>query len=800
MNKIFMRFFASMVLITLSAITMQLFAENTSRHHLRGNIVNNETEAIGNAFVTLEGTVYSTVTDLDGNFILRNIPEGNYKLIVQVLGYQKKAIDVPVNEESTKDLNIILLESMYDMPQIVVLGNRHGLFDRVPGSVSVIDKMQIERISPVSGNEVFRNTPGVNVVDEEGVGLRVNIGIRGLDPGRSRSVLIMEDGIPVALKPYGEPEMYYTPAIERMEGVEIIKGSGSILFGPQTVGGVINYITADPPAESEGTVKLTGGEGGFFTGMLQYGNSFGNSGVSINYLRKQADAVGITSYRINDLNTKFRMDISEKSSLGLKIGVYDEVSNSTYVGMTTSMYESGDYDNVVLAPNDELEVRRYSLSATHQIKFNKNIRLRTTAFGYTTTRNWLRQDYSYTPVADMTGVIWGDTSVANGAIYLRDRTGNRNRQFEVAGIEPRLSVNYRLGSLGNELETGMRFLYERAFEQRINGPMGDVRSGDLRDDEIRTGYALSAYAQNRIIVNSKLSFTAGLRLENYEYERDILRTNFTDTTILAGSSTTSLIPGAGFSYRFTRLASLYGGVHRGFAPPRIKDAISSDGEAYQLDAEDSWNYELGIRSTPLNGLSFEVTGFFMDFNNQIIPVAEFAGGAGAGLINGGSTRHLGAEFGFSVDPGILANTNWSFLLRSSFTYVNAYYNEDRFVGTDGVNIKNNKTPYSPEILLYNALNITSPFGWYLYLQANYTGEQFADPLNTVEASANGRVGLIPSHLVLNASTGYKVEPWNTTFSLSVKNITDERYISTRRPQGIRVGLPRFITAGINFNF
>lgn len=795
-----MRFFASMVLITLSAITMQLFAENTSRHHLRGNIVNNETEAIGNAFVTLEGTVYSTVTDLDGNFILRNIPEGNYKLIVQVLGYQKKAIDVPVNEESTKDLNIILLESMYDMPQIVVLGNRHGLFDRVPGSVSVIDKMQIERISPVSGNEVFRNTPGVNVVDEEGVGLRVNIGIRGLDPGRSRSVLIMEDGIPVALKPYGEPEMYYTPAIERMEGVEIIKGSGSILFGPQTVGGVINYITADPPAESEGTVKLTGGEGGFFTGMLQYGNSFGNSGVSINYLRKQADAVGITSYRINDLNTKFRMDISEKSSLGLKIGVYDEVSNSTYVGMTTSMYESGDYDNVVLAPNDELEVRRYSLSATHQIKFNKNIRLRTTAFGYTTTRNWLRQDYSYTPVADMTGVIWGDTSVANGAIYLRDRTGNRNRQFEVAGIEPRLSVNYRLGSLGNELETGMRFLYERAFEQRINGPMGDVRSGDLRDDEIRTGYALSAYAQNRIIVNSKLSFTAGLRLENYEYERDILRTNFTDTTILAGSSTTSLIPGAGFSYRFTRLASLYGGVHRGFAPPRIKDAISSDGEAYQLDAEDSWNYELGIRSTPLNGLSFEVTGFFMDFNNQIIPVAEFAGGAGAGLINGGSTRHLGAEFGFSVDPGILANTNWSFLLRSSFTYVNAYYNEDRFVGTDGVNIKNNKTPYSPEILLYNALNITSPFGWYLYLQANYTGEQFADPLNTVEASANGRVGLIPSHLVLNASTGYKVEPWNTTFSLSVKNITDERYISTRRPQGIRVGLPRFITAGINFNF
>src|SRR5690606_24719641 len=116
-----------------------------------------------------------------------------------------------------------------------------------------------------------------------------------------------------------------------------------------------------------------------------------------------------------------------------------------------------------------------------------------------------------------------------------------------------------------------------------------------------------------------------------------------DTLITGGDITTALIPGIGFSWQKNEQWFLFAGLHRGFAPPRVKDAISNSGASYQLDAELSWNYELGLRTRPFPGFTTEITGFYMDFSNQIIPVSESSGMAGAGLVNGGASRHLGAE-------------------------------------------------------------------------------------------------------------------------------------------------------------
>jgi Fe(3+) dicitrate transport protein len=189
--------------------------------------------------------------------------------------------------------------------ELVVSGSRVGQLRMLPGSVSIVGRKELEERLPLSGNELLRSISGLHVVEEEGAGLRLNIGIRGLDPDKSRNVLMLEDGIPVALGPYGEPEMYFTPAIERMAGLEVLKGSGQILYGPQTIGGVVNYITADPPDVSSAKISLRGGQGGLFTGMMQYGTSFGNSGILVNYLRKQADELGPTKFRLNDISMKY---------------------------------------------------------------------------------------------------------------------------------------------------------------------------------------------------------------------------------------------------------------------------------------------------------------------------------------------------------------------------------------------------------------------------------------------------------------------------------------------------------------
>lgn len=695
----------------------------------------------------------------------------------------------------------------FTMPQIEIMGEQNGVFQRTPGSVTVVNRREIQLLAPVSGNEIMRRSPGVHVVDEEGSGLRTNIGIRGLDPDRSRNVLILEDGIPVALNPYGEPEMYYTPAIDRMSRVEIIKGSGQILFGPQTIGGVINYITADPTLSPETNIQFRAGGSGYFSGQLRHSQTNGNTGVMVNYLHKQAEQLGHAGFNIHDFSTKLKFRLSDKSSLGVKMSIYDEQSNATYIGLTQGMYDQANQDFVLLAPDDRLGVRRYALSATHQYQWTKRLSVKTTAYSYSTTRNWQRQDFSTnassnTPPANFTGQMWGDSSIANGAIFMRQSATHRNRQFEVAGVESRLNYQYQLLGKPQQLDGGVRFQFERAYEQLLQGRKPDARSGDMLEDEIRTGRAASIFVQNRTDLTEKISISAGLRYENFNYERDIARRRFSnvvrDTNLVAGSAVQQLIPGLGINWNLNTTTTLFAGIHRGFAPPRVKDAIDGSGAVQALDAELSWNTEIGARLQPTNALSLEATAFRLDFSNQIIPVSQSSGGAGAGLINGGRTLHQGIEFASAFDFGKLLEQSYSLELQLMATYIDARFAADRFVtqGNDTLNISGNRTPYAPEWLMSATMSFEHKSGFALRVVANHVGEQYGDILNRTTPTTNGQEGQIAAYTVIDATALYAI---NKRFRVhvAVKNLTNERYMVSRRPQGIRVGLPTFITAGID---
>ncbi len=691
----------------------------------------------------------------------------------------------------------------YEAPAVKILGEKPRLLSDLPGSATYLSTKTIREIQPITSSEILRMAPGIIITEEEGAGMRLNVGIRGLDPDRSSRVLVLEDGIPVALNPFGEPQLYYSPAIDRMESIEVLKGSGQILFGPQTVGGVINYITADPPAKESGRVRLLGGENGYLSGLLSYGNTIGNAGFKVDFLRKQADRIGSTEFQINDLSAKINLRFNAKSTLGFKFGVYNELSNSTYIGLTQSMYEAGNQDFVRMAPDDRLTVRRLSLSAIHEYRFNQNTKLKTTAFGYTTTRNWQRQDFSSAPPANPTGVIWGDPDIPGGAVYMRNSNGHRNRQFEVAGIESRLIKRFTLGSVGNRLEAGARFLFERAYEQRVNGQKADARSGKLVNDEIRSGNAVSTFVQNKFELGEKLALTAGLRSETYFYERHILRNAEKDTSILSNNTIHQILPGAGLNYNLNENWSLFAGVHRGFAPPRVADAITTNGVVYNLDPELSWNTEIGFRNEVGNHWAMEFTAFSMDFSNQIIPISESSGGSGSGLVNAGNTIHQGLELGIRYDLGqSLLPAGHRFEWSLNGTYVNARYNSDRFVGEGDskVNIRNNRTPYAPEWWLSAAATYEAPKGFSLRFTGNYIGKQFTDEQNTVNPSPNGQTGLLPAYFVLDAGAQYLIPGSKLTLTAAVKNLGNERYIATRRPQGIRVGLPRMITAGLDWKF
>lgn len=746
------------------------------------------------------GQVWRVRTDAWGRYQIAGLGAGRYRLRALCDDFEvvEREIEVAALDSVQADVQFVAVRS--NVTSIEVIGESAETLREIPGSVYLVSKEELLHSRPMDANEALRRVPGVNLREDSGpVALRLNIGLRGLNPDRSRRVLMLEDGIPISLAPYGEPEMYYSPPIDRMKRVEVLKGSGQIMYGPQTVGGVMNFVTPDPPSSTRAEFDLEGGQRGFFTGQGSLGgsNREQSAGWFLNFLRKQGDGFRNFYFNLNDLQSKFTLKVGERHNFAFKLGLYDEWSNSTYLGLTTPQFREDPKQNVV--PSDRLEVQRSSTSVSHSVALSPTALVNTSFFAYCTRRNWRRQDFDRSDKGKDYLAIAGDPSLPGGAVFLLDSTGNRNREFLVTGIQSNLAYEHRLGGLRNKLDAGIRYLYEAADDKRINGERFDASTGILRDDEDRFGKAFSLFVQNRFFLTDKLVLTPGFRLEQYRYERHILRQRVngipTDVDIRKKDSLVQAVPGLGISYQVHEFLTVFGGVHRGFAPPRTKDAISRDGESLDLDAELSWNYEVGVRFGPHRAVRGEVTYFRLDFENQIIPGAE-SGGATTTLVNAGETLNQGIESSVRV--------NWDQLFHSPlvvYTDIRHMYLPTATFTRNAL-FAGNRLPYAPETTFSFLVGVRQRNGFGVQFEATYVGDQFGDNNATVTPSADGTIGLLPSYTLLSLGVDYTFqrERYQVQPYVVIKNLADKVYISSRAPEGIQPGLFRQVNAGVRFIF
>lgn len=687
------------------------------------------------------------------------------------------------------------------LPQIkVVADDPKRVFKNIPGTVNVISKKEMQEINPVSAGDILRKVPGIYINDEDPAGLRLNVGIHGLNPQRSSKVLVLEDGIPITLNPYGEPQMYFSPMIDRMIGVEVLKSSGQLLYGPQTVGGVLNFITANPPDQLTNQIRLNGGRDGFFSGFASHGNTIGNAGYVINYLHKRADNLGPLNFVVNEATAKFNYKVSEKSQLGFKFGFYNEESNATYIGLTQSMYDMGNWDQVNIAPNDLMLLDKYSASLVHNYKFNDNIDLQTNAFAYYIRRNWRRQNFDRVnnPTRTYERII-GDGTDQN-SIFFREDALWRNRQYVVKGIEPRFTIKHNLFNINNTLKTGVRVLWETAYEQAVTSRF-DGYNGPSNNNEVRSGFAFSMYAVNDFQITDKLSANLGFRIENYDMKRQIYNANEDFTDIINNRSVFAFIPGGGLNYALNDNIIFFAGVHKGFAPPVLKNALNESGVVDFINKEESTNYDVGTRIALGDYLNIAPSLFYLDFKNQQIPVTLAT--AGSGFADGGKSKHRGAEISIDYDIARSMGYLTSLIIGGTFTYTDARFGDngvkENRTGEVINSVLDNQLPYSPKVMMNNFVSLNLMNGFGARVSGNYIGKQFTERDNIILPAENGTVGQLNARYLLDANLYYTLNK-RYTFNISGKNLTDSRAIVTRHAQGIRVALDRFITAGIDITF
>lgn len=703
------------------------------------------------------------------------------------------------------------------MERITILG-QPSWQAKTPGAATYIGKTQLQKFEFSDINRVLRFVSGINIQEEDGFGLRPNIGMRGTGVERSSKITIMEDGILSAPAPYAAPAAYYFPTVGRMSAVEVRKGSSQVKYGPFTTGGALNLISTRIPYEMSGYAKVSAGELSSRNLHANVGSTYKNFGFLLETFQQENDGFknldnnAGTGYDVKDFLAKFMVRTNPTADLfqkiEFKIGYHNELSNETYLGLTEADFRATPFRRYAGSQLDRMDTDHTQLSARHFIQFNENFDITTTIYRNQFNRNWYKVDQvdgiSIGNILDDPANNINAYNIVSGLINSSDdalRLRNNNRAYYSQGIQSVIGASFNLGKISNKAEIGIRVHYDEMdryqWDDRYkieNGVMIQTTAGapGTESNRIESANAIAVFIQDNIQVNEKLTIIPGIRYENISLQRE----NFGNADPERTGANLSVnnvdldvfVPGIGFSYNFNTSLNLFGGVHRGFAPPGA-------GSSADTDPESSVNYELGTRLT--NGrASLELVGFFNDYSNLL--GSDLAAGGGTGStqqFNAGEVHTVGLEVTAQyVLTEATSKIQIPLTLNYTFTQAEFQNSFDSNFGPWGNVTKGDELPYLPN----QQFNATVGFNFdKLVSNISIYGTSEMRTVAGQGAVIDGQG--TDSFILADLNIGYHVSSFAKVF-VDVKNLTNEIYAASRRPAGLRPGLPRYVLGGIQFSF
>jgi Fe(3+) dicitrate transport protein len=680
-----------------------------------------------------------------------------------------------------EDVTVVGRNSRNDyqqMPEIVgtniYAGKKNALIvlDNVQGNV-VTNTMR----------QVMAKVAGIHIWESDPSGIQIGIAARGLSPNRSWEFNVRQNGYDISADPFGYPEAYYNPQLQAVQRIEVVRGQGSLQYGPQ-FGGLINYILRNG---SEVTKPFE-----FETQQTVGSNNLINSYNAIGGKTEKVHYYGFFDHRNGEgwrANSRYFTNAGF-GTVTYKITPKFSLTAELMRSHIRSQQPGGLTDSMVYADAQKSDRSRnwFNITWTNpaliaNYNINESTRWNTKLFATIGDRN---------SVGYLQGITVKDSINATTKEY-NNRVLNID-QYRNYGLESRILTDYSIGRMKNSFSGGIRLYtgstYRRADGKGTTGSDYDMTIIGLYPRDVTfTSKNVAVFVENIFRISNKFLLIPGVRyewLQGSASGRNGFAANGSEIILQDISRSRSFVLGGiGAEYHVTKGTEFYASYAQAYRPiqfanlqaPPTTDVVDPD-----LKDAKGYNLDLGYRGKVKNYLQLDVSAFYLQYNNRVgtVSITNTATSATSYrlITNVGASASKGIESFIEFNPirAFSLSNSVDFSVFSSYSFLDAKYSADhKDAATKGKKVEN-----APSNIFRGGVSAGYK-GFLLTGQLSHVGETFSDANNTFAATANAQNGLIPSYSVTDITASYKF-PKGINLKAGINNLTDERYF-TRRAGG-----------------
>lgn len=801
----------------LTLVVMLFCLVGFAQKNVTGEVISSEGKPINKVIVYSENGTILAETNTKGKFSFTT--EKN-KLSLLFYSDNHKLLSIKFSQDEFQNIKVQLEEFTQELSEISIKARRAKVFqlkrlkDVEGTAIYAGKKTEVVLVDQSAANlatnnarQIYNQIAGLNIYQNDDAGLQLNIGGRGLDPNRTANFNTRQNGYDISADVLGYPESYYTPASEGLQEIQIIRGAASLQYGTQ-FGGLINFVTKKPNPNKPFEIISR--------------NTVGSFGLYTNFT-----SISGTSNKIS-----YYTYFNYKQGNGFRPNSGFDSKN-----LFTQISYKPDDKNIFSAEFTYLDYLAQQAGGLSDQMFTNNL------FQSNRERNWfdvnwflynLKWEHNFSDISTFSFNLFG-LNASRKAVGFRvrrvdlDDTGGPREllasNFNNIGFEARFLSEYTIGNKVSKYLIGAKFYKANNTDDQGPGTDGsdanfssaleqfpDYRVvGDFENPNLN----VALFGENIFYLSDKFSITPGARFEYIRTESSGFSriTNFDGAGNPIGNQTNTVndvkersfvLLGLGLSYKPNTSVEFYGNISQNYRSITFSDVNivnPSNGVDPNLDDENGFSIDLGLRGNVNNWISYDVGAFGLFYKDrigflltQIPPVNNL----GQLRTNIGDARIIGIEslFEISLKKVFDLNDEFSFNYFVNSSFIGSEYKKAITNGVVG-----NKVEFIPDVNLKTGIT----FGYKNFsssIQYSYLSEQFTDAENSIIPDVSGIVGVIPSYDILDVSFSYKYK--FVKLEAGVNNLLDNHYFTRRATgypgPGIIPSAPRNYYTTIQFKF